>query len=449
MLNKFKSKKLAPTQVLVIGFAVLILLGAILLNLPISSVDGNSIGFIDALFTSTSAVCVTGLVVVDTGTHWTTFGKTVILTLIQIGGLGFMTMGTMIIILLGKRISLKDRLVLKEALNRNELSGVVKLTKYIFVGTFTIQSIGALLLSFKFVPEFGWLKGFAHSIFHSISAFCNAGFDIIGNGRSLMGYVDNIYVNIVIWLLIILGGLGFVVILDIVKIRKFQRFSLHSKIVIFISALLLGVGFIVFLLLEWSNPATLGNLGYGSRLTAAFFQSVTTRTAGFNTISTGDLTNASKLFTIILMFIGGSPASTAGGVKTVTVGAVLFMVYAVIKGDKEIEIFGRRISKDIVNRATTVVVIGIVVVLFMTMILTVTEYNQPFINIMFEAVSAFATVGLSTGITPELSVAGRVIVMMMMFIGRLGPLTVAFALANKLRKNNGKIRYPEENILVG
>jgi len=233
MISKIKKTKLAPTQVLMLGFAVLIIIGAILLNLPIASVSRTSIGFLDALFTSTSAVCVTGLVVVDTGTHWSAFGKTVILILIQIGGLGFMTMGTMIVMLLGKKISLKDRLVMKEALNRNELSGVVKLTRYILFGTFLIQSIGALLLSFKFIPEFGLGKGIAYSIFHSISAFCNAGFDIIGNGRSLMAYVDNIYVNVVVWLLIILGGLGFAVILDIVKIRKFKRFSLHSKIVVF------------------------------------------------------------------------------------------------------------------------------------------------------------------------------------------------------------------------
>ncbi|MCD5410095.1 MAG: TrkH family potassium uptake protein [Clostridiales bacterium] len=449
MLIKMKKPKLAPTQVLVLGFAVLIIIGAILLNLPIASVNGASIGFLDAMFTSTSAVCVTGLVVVDTGTHWSAFGKTVILILIQIGGLGFMTMGTMIVMLLGKKISLKDRLVMKEALNRNELSGVVKLTRYILFGTFLIQSIGAILLSFKFIPEFGLGKGIAYSVFHAISAFCNAGFDIIGNGRSLMDYVDNIYVNVVVCLLIILGGLGFAVILDIVKIRKFKRFSLHSKIVVFVTALLLGAGFVVFLALEWSNPNTLGDLGYGSRFIAAFFQSVTTRTAGFNTISTGELTNASKLFTVILMFIGGSPASTAGGVKTVTVGAILFMVYSVLRGREETEIFGRRISRNLVNRAATIVAIGISIVLTMTMLLTITEYNQPFINILFESVSAFATVGLSTGLTPELTGVGRIIVMIMMFIGRLGPLTVAFALANKLRKSNGKIRYPEENILVG
>ncbi|MGV8146198.1 MAG: TrkH family potassium uptake protein [Alkaliphilus sp.] len=449
MLTKINKIKLAPTQVLVLGFAALILIGAMILNLPIASISGTSIGFVDALFTATSAVCVTGLVVVDTGTHWTVFGKTVILILIQIGGLGFMTMGTMIVMLLGKKISLKDRLVMKEALNRNELSGVVRLTKYILLGTLIIQSAGAFLLSLKFIPEFGWTKGLAHSVFHSISAFCNAGFDIIGNGRSLMDYVDNIYVNIVIWVLIILGGLGFTVILDIIKFKKFKKFSLHTKLVVFITVLLLGIGFVVFLFLEWGNSSTLGGLGYGSRLAAAFFQSVTTRTAGFNTISTGELTNAAKLFTIMLMFIGGSPASTAGGVKTVTVGALIFMVYSVLRGRKETEMFGRRISTELVNRATTIVVIAMGVILSMTMILTITEYNQPFINILFESVSAFATVGLSTGLTPELTGTGRIIVMLMMFVGRLGPLTVAFALANKLQKNNGKIRYPEENILVG
>lgn len=441
---------LAPTQILVMGFAIVILIGAVLLNLPIASQDGQSVGFINALFTSTSAVCVTGLVVVDTGTYWTTFGKTVILILIQVGGLGFMTMATMFFVLLGKKISLRERLVMQEALNQYSLAGIVRFTKYILVGTFIIEGIGALFLSFRFVPEYGWIKGISYGIFHAISAFCNAGFDLIGGGRSLTPYVADPIVNFTIWTLVIVGGIGFSVIVDINNNhRTLKRLSLHTKMVLIITVLLLGVGFGGFLLLEWNNSATLSELSIGGKLMAGFFQAMTPRTAGFNTIPLDEMTNASKMLTMVLMYIGGSPASTAGGIKTATLGVILFTVFSVIRGKEDTELFNRRVSRDIVNRALTVAVIGLTLIMIVTMILMITERHLNFEDILFEAISAFGTVGLSLGITSELSNTGRLVIVFMMFAGRVGPLTIAFALARRQKKNKGIIKYPEGKILVG
>ncbi|MDR5659588.1 TrkH family potassium uptake protein [Serpentinicella sp. ANB-PHB4] len=441
--------KLDPTQILVLGFASLILIGAILLNLPIASQDGNSIGFVDALFTSASAVCVTGLVVVDTGTYWTVFGKTVILILIQIGGLGFMTLATMFAVFLGKKISLKERLIIQESLNQYSLSGLVRFTQYIIIGTLIIEGLGALFLSFTFVPELGWAKGIGYSIFHSISAFCNAGFDIIGQGRGLTPYVSAPFLNFSIWFLVILGGIGFSVIVDVYNKRNIKRLSLHTKLVLIMTVSLLLLGFISFLALEWNNPNTLGELDTGGKFLGAFFQSMTTRTAGFNTISLDQMGDASILLTMILMFIGGSPASTAGGIKTATLGVILFTVISVIKGNEDTELLKKRIPRDIVNRAITVAIIGFTLILLVTTILTITEPNLAFVEILFEVISAFGTVGLSLGITSELSVIGRLIIALTMFAGRVGTITIVFALAIKQRKNKGTIKYPEGKIIVG
>ncbi|ABR47813.1 potassium uptake protein, TrkH family [Alkaliphilus metalliredigens QYMF] len=449
MKDKIGHPKIDPTQVLVMGFASVIMIGALLLNLPIAAQDGRSIGFLNALFTSTSAVCVTGLVVVDTGTYWTIFGKTIILILIQIGGLGFMTMATMFAILLGKKISLKERLIIQESLNQNTLTGLVRFTKYIILGTFAIEAIGAFFLAFRFVPELGWAKGIAYSIFHSISAFCNAGFDIIGNGVGLTPYVNDPIVNVTLWAMVILGGIGFSVMVDVVNQRKFKKFTLHTKMVLIITGALLGLGFVGFLILEWNNPETLGSLNFGGKLMAAFFQSMTTRTAGFNTIASDQMTNASKFLSILWMYIGGSPASTAGGIKTATLGVLVFTVISVVKGREETELYGRRIPRTIVNRALTVASIGLVLIVFVTMILSITETGFSFMDILFETTSAFGTVGLSLGVTPELSVIGRIVIIFMMFAGRVGPLTIAYALATQQRKNKGMIRYPEEKIIVG
>lgn len=441
--------KLAPTQVLVIGFASVILVGGLLLNLPIASKSAKSVGFINALFVSTSAVCVTGLTVVDTGTYWTVFGKIVILFLIQAGGLGFMILATMFFIILGKKISLKERLIIQEALNQYNLAGLIRFTKYIVLMTFIIEGLGTLFLSIRFIPQYGWITGIAYSIFHSVSAFCNAGFDLIGDGRGLTPYVSDPIVSIIIPLLIIVGGIGFSVITDVITNKKFKKLSLHTKMALVITLLLLITGFIGFTVLEWRNPRTLGGLNISNRFLSGFFQSTTTRTAGFNTIDFSQMRNTSKLLTVILMYIGGSPASTAGGIKTTTLGVIFFTIVSVIQGKSETELFRKRISRDIVNRALTIAFIGIFLIISVTMILSITDSQFSFIEILFETVSAFGTVGLTLGITPILSSFGKVLLILMMFTGRVGILTIAFALARQQRKYKLNIKYPEGKILVG
>nr|WP_330389574.1 TrkH family potassium uptake protein [Geosporobacter ferrireducens] len=447
--RRIERLKLNPAQIMVLGFASVILIGSILLNLPIASRNGESIGFVNALFTATSAVCVTGLVVVDTGTYWTVFGQTVILFLIQIGGLGFMTLATLIFFILGKKITLRERLVMQEALNQFKISGIVRLTQYILVATFLIEGIGAILLSIRFIPIFGVSKGIAYSIFHSISAFCNAGFDLMGDFTSLTSFVNDPLVNVVVWILIVIGGLGFTVVVDCLQKKRFSRFSLHTKMVLSISAALIGLGFIMILILEYSNPATMGNLPLRGKLLSGMFHGITPRTAGFNTLPTDQLTTASIFLTIVLMFIGGSSASTAGGVKTTTAGVVIWTIVSVIKGNDDTEIFQKRIPRDIINRSLAVIGIAMLLIVLMTMVLSITEKDFSFVEIFFEATSAFGTVGLSLGITPSLSLSGRILVSITMFAGRVGPLTLALAVARQQKKKKGLIKYPEEKVIVG
>lgn len=441
--------KLNPAQILVIGFATVILIGSILLNLPIASKNGESVGFINSLFTATSAVCVTGLVVVDTATHWTVFGQIVILILIQIGGLGFMTIATLFALIFRKRISLKERLVMQEALNQFNISGIVRLTQYILITTLIIEGIGAMLLSIRFIPIYGVWKGIGMSIFHSVSAFCNAGFDLFGDFKSLTPFVDDTLVNVTIMALIIIGGLGYTVILDVVQKRKFSRLFLHSKLVLFISFSLIVLGFLTILILEYNNPATLGELSNRGKILSAMFHSVTPRTAGYNTLPTGELTMATLFFTIILMFIGGSPAGTAGGVKTTTAGVLFLSIISIIKGKEDTEIFSRRIPREIVSRSLAVIGVAMALVIIVTMVLTITEKSKSFLEVFFEATSAFGTVGLSMGITPDLSWMGRLIISFTMFAGRVGPLTLALALASRQENRKGLLKYPEDKVIVG
>ncbi|WBW99406.1 TrkH family potassium uptake protein [Oceanirhabdus sp. W0125-5] len=451
MRTTFNSKKiknkLTPVQILAGGFFVLIIIGAILLTLPIATVDRVSTNFIDALFTSTSAVCVTGLVVVDTGTYWSMFGKTVIITLIEIGGLGFMSVATLFFLLLGKRITLRERMVMQEAMNYFSLQGLVKMAKYILIFTFSVQLAGAAILSIQFIPEYGPLKGIGYSLFHSISAFCNAGFDLMGNFTSITKYSGNPLVMLTITSLIIISGLGFFVWADIYNYKKSKRLTLHSKIVITMTVILVIGGAILMFLFENSNPDTIQNVSTGEKILSSLFASVTPRTAGFNSISTDAMTNAGKFLTMILMFIGGSPGSTAGGIKTVTAGVLILTLIAFIKGKEDVEAFGRRINRDTVFKAFVIVLISLLLVIVSTLLLSVTEPNTNFELIFYEAISAFGTVGLSMGLTPNLSLGGKIIVAIAMYCGRVGPLTVALALGNKKRK--GAIRYPEDKILVG
>lgn len=461
--KKHFSINLRPTQILVLGFLLMIMVGSILLNLPISSSNGKSIGYIDALFTATSAVCVTGLVVANTLVQWSVFGKIVILVLIQVGGLGFMTITTTLFILLGKKIRLKERLIIQEALNQYTLSGMVRLTRNIFLGTMFLEGLGAVLLSIRFVPEFGLRRGIFMGIFHSVSAFCNAGFDIVG-GDSLMPYVGDILVNFTIMSLIVLGGIGFTVWIDSIRVLKekkkyeyslkksFQRMSLHTKLTICLTMILIGLGFIFFLIIEGTNPGTLGQAGIKEKILGSLFQSVTTRTAGFNTIAQSQMADASKFLTIVFMFIGGSPGGTAGGIKTVTFGVIFLAVISVVKGKDDVEAFDKRISWDIVKKSLAVVVISLIVVIFVTIVLSLTQVTNrfPFMDLFFEAVSGFATVGLSLGVTPHLTVIGKILLSITMFIGRLGPVTmvVAFSLKDK-RSIKATIKKPEEKVMVG
>ncbi|MTI71555.1 MAG: Trk family potassium uptake protein [Firmicutes bacterium] len=446
--NKRNSIKLHPTQIIVLGFSSVILIGAILLNLSIASKNGQSVGFVNALFTSTSAVCVTGLVVVDTATHWTSFGQIVILSLIQIGGLGFMTMATLFALLVGKRITLKERLVMKEELNQFKVSGVVRLTKYILVLTFVVEFIGALLLSIRFIPIYGVKKGIGLSIFHSVSAFCNAGFDLIGNFRSLTPFSSDILISVTICLLIVLGGLGFRVILEIIQGRRFKRFSLHTKLVITITILLIFIGSFSIYILEYNNPDTMADLSMKGKVLTSVFHGITPRTAGFNTLPTDKLTTGSIFLTIVLMFVGGSPGSTAGGIKTTTIGVLIATILSVIRGREDTEMFGRRISRDLVNKSLTIMGLAMLLIILVTMILSVTEQGFTFVEMFFEASSAFATVGLSLGITPELSFLGKIVLSITMLSGRVGPLTLILALAQR-GQNKAMMRYPEEKVIVG
>lgn len=444
-----KMINLNPAQVLALGFSGVILLGALLLDLPIASKSFESVGFVNALFTATSAVCVTGLVVVDTATHWTLFGQLIILLLIQIGGLGFMTMATMFALVVGKKISLKSRLVMQEALSHQNISGVVRVTRNVLVMTFSIEALGAVILSTKFVPEFGMGRGIYLSVFHSVSAFCNAGFDLMGNFTSLTAYVADPVVNFTVMGLIVTGGLGFTVLSDLVLKRNFKTLHLNTKLAVTVTAALIAIGTVFFFIVEYNNPDTLGNLGMLEKWMAAMFQSVTPRTAGFNTLAIDKLTMSSLLMTIVLMFIGGCPASTAGGIKTTTFGLILFNIGSVIGGYEETVMFKRRVSQVYISRALALMSLALSLVIIVTMMLSFNEREFEFMALLFETVSAFGTVGLSTGITPMLNDASKLVLAVTMFFGRLGPMTLVMALARRQSMNRALVRYPESKVNVG
>lgn len=438
---------LNTAEILVIGFALVILLGAILLNMPFASKSGESVGFVDALFTAASAVAVTGLVVKDTLTHWTSFGHVIILVLIQIGGLGIITMGTLFALILGRKINFRQRVVMKEAMNKVTANGVVRLAKYILIMTFAVEGIGAIILSTRMIPIYGLGQGIWLSVFHSVSAFCNAGFDLIGNFQSLTPFVEDPIITLTVSALIIIGGLGFVVIFELLDKKSFKKLSLHSKIVLNMTFVLLLSGFIIVMALEWSNPATMGDLSIGGKFLSGFFHSVTPRTAGFNTLPMGELTMGSKVMTMLFMFIGAGTAGTAGGVKVTTIGVVILMVLSTLRGRKDAEGFKRVLPRDLVNKSLSILFIAISWVIFVTFILSITE-NAEFMDLMFEVVSAFGTVGLSLGVTGSLSTIGKIVITVTMFVGRIGPLTLFMALAQR-HQTSTAIQYPDEEIMIG
>ena len=440
-----KKRKLTPVQILALGFFAVIMTGSLLLMLPISSKTGAITPFIDAFFTATSAVCVTGLVTLNTAEHWTYFGTTVIMLLIQIGGLGFMSFATLFALILGKKITLKDRLIMQEAMNTFSLQGLVKLAKYILMFTFAVEGIGALFLSTTFIPDYGIGKGIYFSIFHSISAFCNAGFDLTGN--SLVPYAENAVIILTISALIIIGGLGFTVWAEVYNFKGIKKLSVHSKLAISMTIFLIVGGWILMYIFEITNPETLEGMSIKGQLLSSFFASVSPRTAGFNSISMPGMTVAGTFLTIMLMFVGGSPGGTAGGVKTTTAGILIMTVISVFRNDEDTKLYNRTVSKALVYKAFVIFTIAMALVIAETMILSFTEAGASLEYILYEVVSAFATVGLSLGLTPELSVIGKLLIAITMYIGRVGVLTLFLALSN--RKNGNAIKYPEAKILVG
>lgn len=443
--KKLFKDKLNPPQVLALGFLSLIIIGSILLNLPVASTSGKSIGYINSLFTSASAVCVTGLTVLNTAKDFTAFGQVIIITLIQFGGLGIMTLATVGYIIMGKKISFKERLMIKEQLNTQSIQGIVKLTKKVILYTFYLEMIGALLLSLRFVPIFGLSKGLAYSIFHSISAYCNAGFDILGD--SLVNFQNDYYVLLILSLLVILGGLGFTVYADLMAKDKLRKLTLHSKVVLIMTASLLLIGTLSFLLFESTNPETLQRMNFPAKLANSFFQSASPRTAGFYSIDMSKIRESTIFSMIIFMFIGGSPGSTAGGVKTTTFACLVLTTISVIKGEEDVNCLKRRLPFETIKRAVAIFLIGLAIVFSTAIILTLTDSSISFINLLFESTSAFGTVGLSTGITTKLSTLGRLVIILTMYVGRVGPLTMAYAFARKNSKRD--FRNAPGNLMVG
>lgn len=438
--------KVNEIQILVLGFAIVIFIGAILLSLPIASRSGHYTNFIDCLFISTSATCVTGLVTLDTGTHWNHFGQFVILCLIQVGGLGFMSIATLFALLMGKRITLRERLVIQQSLNSFSIHGLVKMSKYLLKFTILVEAIGATLLATQFIPEFGVAKGIYYGIFHSVSAYCNAGIDLIGNFRSVTPYTDNPVILLTIGALIVIGGLGFFVWQEIFSLKTVRKLSLHTRIVIISTVVLIIGGAILMFLFEMNNAKTIANMSLKDKIVNSIFASIVPRTAGFNSVPTADMTEGGKFLTIVLMFIGGSPGSTAGGIKTTTAALLIITVISVIRGREDAEVSERRIGKELVYRSLVVATLGMGIVLIATIVLCMTE-KASLDYIIYEVVSAFGTVGLTLGLTPELSTPGKLLIAFIMYCGRLGPLTVALSLAQKSMP--GSIKYPEDKIIIG
>lgn len=446
-------RAIRPERVLAGGFLVLILVGAALLALPFASASGQSMGLFDSLFTATSAVCVTGLVAVDTGTALSLFGQVTLLVLIQLGGLGFMIFATLIMMALGRRITLRERMVIRESMSATDLSGLLRLTLWYGAMALVIEGAGAVLLALRLVPLYGWEKGLYYAVFHAVSAFCNAGFDLFGHYSSLTAFAGDPLILLTIALLIILGGLGFSVILEVIRHhRGGRRLSLHTKVVLTATAGLLLVGTLFFALTEWHNPLTLAkdDAAPAQRLLNAFFQSVTMRTAGFNSVDLAEMKESSKLMAVLLMFIGASPASTGGGVKTTTMSVLLLILISVVRGDEHVNVFGKRLPTGLMRRALAILFIDLMILLGCTMLLTLAENEGlPFLDLLFESASALATVGVSAVGTPKLSFLSRLTLIPVMYFGRVGPLTLALALAHKQSDTQNRIKYPEENIMIG
>lgn len=433
---------LNPSQLLIVVFAVFISLGTILLKLPFAT--ENTISWLDALFTATSAMTVTGLAVVDTETAFTLFGEIVIVSLIQLGGLGIMSFAILIYMVLGKKIGIKQRIIVQQALNQTSIGGVIQLVRNLFIFSLTIEVIAMVFLAIRWVPQFGWGKGLYYSFFHSISAFNNAGFALWSD--SLMGFVGDPVINIVITFLFIIGGIGFTVLADMWDKKQFRKLSLHSKMMIFGTFVVNIVVMFIIFVLEYHNPNTLGGLNtLGDKLWASYFQAVTPRTAGFNSLDISALEEDTIFLFLILMFIGAGSASTGGGIKLTTFFVILFSVITFLKGKEQTVLGKRTISLTIVLRSLAISTIALFLIGIGIFVLNITE-DSSFLPVVFEVISAFGTVGLSMGITGSLTMIGKAVIIFVMFAGKLGPLTMAFSLANSVE---AKIKYPREDILTG
>ncbi len=446
--RKIKRYGVNKTRTIALNFMAIILIGACLLTLPVSSRDGQWTDFMTALFTATSASCVTGLVLVDTFSHWSLFGQILILVMIQIGGLGTIAIRILLATFLRRNITLKARNLLQESINSLQIGGIVRLIRQALKGTILFEAAGAFVMAFYFVPRLGWQRGIYYSIFHAISAFCNAGFDLMGyQGEyvSFVSAVDHPLINIPIMALIILGGLGFIVWVDVWRHKfRFRKFQFHTKLVLTTTAVLVVGGAAVFYLFE--ADASMAGLSLNGKVYASFFASVTARTAGFNTVDTALMSEGGKLFNIVLMFIGGSPGSTAGGIKTTSIAVIFFYMIAYLRGKQGAEVFGRRISDDTVRKAVTVFVLNLFLALGAVLIINGVE-KLPMLDLMFEAFSAIGTVGMTTGLTRDLGTVGRVLIIALMFLGRVGSMSFAFSFYE--RKPVPKIQLPEVEVPVG
>jgi len=446
-------KHMTAGQILILGFLAVIFIGTTLLTLPISSRSGEFTSVRTAMFTSVSATCVTGLIIEDTALHWSPFGQTVIICMIQIGGLGFMTMTVLFSMLIRRTITPRERIIISQSLGLNTNSGMIKLVKRILIGTFVIEGLGAVLLSTRFVPIFGWRDGILKGIFHSISAFCNAGFDLLGTYSgaysSVAAFGDDPAVMITFVFLILIGGIGFIVWDDIYDfVTKRDPITAYTKFILLCSAILLFGGAAVILLLEYGNPETLGKLPFGEKLLAAFFHSMSTRTAGFAAIDNTLFTDAGKAFSMFLMLIGGASGSTAGGVKVGTACLIIYTVFRVAMGHSDIVLFKRKVSNDNILRAVSIT--GIVMILIVVVALVISSVDGVrFIDAIYEAVSAAATVGLSCGLTPSLSLISHILLMVLMFFGRVGILTVTYSIMLRITSKSSVISYPETYMLIG
>lgn len=448
---KGKAKKFKPTppQFLTLGFVVIILIGTILLASGPAN-TGDSMSYVDALFMSTSAACVTGLTTVNVGTDLTHFGQAVLLLLVQIGGLGFTTMASLIAIVLRRRISFRERLILQEAMNQSTLEGIVPLIKKVIYYSLFIEGCGAVLFSARFLTEMPIGQAIYFGVFHSVSIFNNAGFDLFGifpdRASSLMHYVGDPLINIVSVLLIILGGLGFIVISDLITYRINRKLTLHSKVVLITSAVLIGFGTLVIMLFEYTNSNTMGPLNFVHKLLSAMLQSVSSRSAGVSTLDTGSLRQSTQFMIILLMFVGAAPGSTGGGIKVTTLAVLVGAVYTMARGRQDVVLFRNRLDQDRIHKAITLTLLSFFLIVIATMVLTATE-SAPFLSILFEVTSAFATTGMSAGLSSNLTTFGKLFIVLLMFVGRLGPVTLAFALTNTPEKE--KFRYPEGRITIG